>query len=94
MSNKRVHIFVKGRVQGVFFRAYTEQEAKKLALTGWVRNCPDASVEIMAEGPENSLEELVKWCYKGSLGSKVESVEKTFEDATGEFTEFKTIHFY
>lgn len=68
------HILVHGKVQGVFYRKYTQKEAVKLLLTGWVRNLPSGSVEIVAEGPLSALRSLEKWCYQGSPKSKVKEV--------------------
>lgn len=68
------HILVHGKVQGVFYRKYTQKEAIKLFLTGWVRNLPNGSVEIVAEGPLSALHSLEKWCYQGSPKSNVKEV--------------------
>jgi acylphosphatase len=62
-------------VQGVFFRAGTADEAKKLGLRGWVRNNPDGSVEIVAEGARTQLEKLLEWCIHGPEGAKVSGIE-------------------
>ena len=62
---KRVHAFLRGRVQGVWFRAATREEALRLGLTGWVRNLPDGRVEFIAEGDEAALDELITWCRSG-----------------------------
>ncbi|NPA39374.1 MAG: acylphosphatase [Thermodesulfobacteria bacterium] len=86
---KRVHVFISGKVQGVFFRAYTEEEAKKLGLKGWVRNLPDGRVEAVFEGDEKAIEEMIKWCHKGSPASRVEKVEVIEEPYTGEFSDFR-----
>lgn len=69
-----LRIIVTGTVQGVFFRAYTKENAKRLHLTGWVRNNKDGSVEIHAEGTENALKELESWCHRGPPGAQVEQV--------------------
>lgn len=86
---KRVHLLVKGRVQGVAFRAYTKVEAEKLNLSGYVRNLPDGSVEILAEGKQESLETLVLWAHKGPPVSKVTEVIEKFSDAVGGFNNFE-----
>ena len=83
---KRVRILVKGRVQGVFFRRNTEKVAKKLGLTGWVKNSGEG-VEIVAEG--DKVDELVAWCQKGPLIAKVDSVSVKEEKTTGKFTNFE-----
>jgi len=87
----RVHIFVSGRVQGVFFRSRTQEEAEKLGLVGWVKNTPDGKVEIVAEGDKEKLEELIAWCKKGPLFAKVENVEVEWQESTGEFSSFEIL---
>jgi acylphosphatase len=87
-QHKRLHLRITGVVQGVFFRACTRDEARQLGLGGWVRNRADGSVEAVAEGPEETLGRLASWCEQGSPGSRVERVERTWDEATGEFTGF------
>jgi len=70
-----MHIIVSGRVQGVCFRDHTRRFAQSLGLQGQVRNRPDGTVEILAQGPSDKLENLVAWCWQGSPGSKVPSVQ-------------------
>lgn len=70
----RKHIIVKGRVQGVFFRAHTAQVAQRLGLKGWVRNLPEGSVEIMVEGEEEKLKEFLAFCHQGPPLARVEEV--------------------
>ncbi len=69
-----LHIVVQGRVQGVYFRANTRKQAIRLGLTGMVRNLPDNSVEIIACGNQQALQQLVTWCHKGPLLAKVSAV--------------------
>ena len=93
MSASRVHFWVSGRVQGVFFRAYTEKAARRLELKGIVRNLPDRRVEVIAEGPKAKLEELVKWTKeKGSPYSSVTKVEVEWEEFRDEFVDFRTTY--
>ncbi len=87
-QRRRVNIKVTGQVQGVFFRYSTKAEAERLGLTGFVRNEPDGSVKIVAEGEEEALQKLVEWCRKGTEYSKVEKVDIMWQEATGEFTDF------
>ena len=75
MPERRVHIVVRGRVQGVFFRASTLERAQELGLRGWVRNRPDGAVEIVAEGDEAAVASLVDWCHHGPPSARVESVD-------------------
>lgn len=85
---KRVHLFVAGRVQGVFFRAHTRDLAQRLGLTGFVRNLPDGRVEVVAEGPEEKLQELIAFCHHGPPLAHVTGVEIHWEEPTGEFRGF------
>ncbi len=85
---KRAHIFVSGRVQGVFYRATTQEVARRLRLRGWVRNLPDGRVEIVAEGPEDALKALIDWCWEGPPLARVEDVKVIWEEPTGEFEDF------
>jgi acylphosphatase len=84
----RAHAMVEGRVQMVFFRYSTCQEAERLGLTGWVMNRPEGSVEIVAEGPKEAVDALMQWCHKGPPGARVSEVRLTHEPATGEFASF------
>lgn len=85
---KRVRVIVSGRVQGVFFRAYTKKIAKKWRLSGWVKNRDDGKVEAVFEGPENRVKKMVKWCYQGSPTAEVEDVRATKEEPQ-DLKEFK-----
>ena len=80
---KRAHVIVEGRVQGVFFRAYTSEEAKKLGLSGWVRNRPDGSVEAAFEGPPEAVAALVAFCRHGPEYARVETLEEHPEEPEG-----------
>ena len=89
MIMKRLHIFVYGDVQGVFFRANTVSTAKGFGLKGWVRNRRDGSVEIVAEGKQEKLIELLEWCKKGGPASaRVDKVTHKWEEPTEEFDDF------
>jgi acylphosphatase len=85
---KRVRALVSGRVQGVFFRANTRAEAKRLGLKGWVKNLPDDRVELVAEGPSWAVNELISWCHKGPAYSRVDKVEFCEETPRGKYDEF------
>jgi acylphosphatase len=86
---ERAHIIVKGIVQGVFFRYNTMCVAESLGIKGWVRNRRDGSVEIVCEGEKEKIEELVKWCWKGPPGARVEDVSVMREEYAGEFKNFE-----
>jgi acylphosphatase len=87
--NRRVHLIVVGRVQGVCFRDYTRSEARRLGVTGWVRNLPTGDVEVLAEGPEEMLNDLVNWCRSGSPMAKVIDLSVQWEDSHDEFESFE-----
>lgn len=89
MSKVRAHLIVSGRVQGVYFRAETQEQAAAMGLTGWVRNKPDRSVEIVAEGSREDVEKLIGWCRQGPPGAEVSGVKVAWENYTGEFEKFK-----
>jgi len=88
MEKGRVHLRIRGYVQGVFFRSGTRDIAQSLRLTGWVRNLPDGSVEVVFEGPKDLLKKAVGWCYKGPPGATVTKVEEEWLPYTGEFESF------
>ncbi|MEM2105899.1 MAG: acylphosphatase [Candidatus Bathyarchaeia archaeon] len=85
----RAHVFVSGRVQGVFFRSETAHEAKKRGVKGWVRNLPDGRVEAVFEGEEKSVKELIEFCKRGPPGARVAKIEVLWEHPTGEFKDFE-----
>jgi acylphosphatase len=91
MSAKRLHVFVSGRVQGVFFRAHTQERAQSLGLVGWVRNLPDGRVEVAAEGNVEKLKALLEWLREGSPASRVERVDETWKSTSGE-SDFRILH--
>ena len=85
----RAHVFVSGRVQGVFFRSETRYEARKHGLTGWVRNLPDDRVEAVFEGEEENVKKLLEFCKRGPSGAKVTSIDVNWQRYSGEFKDFK-----
>jgi len=85
---ERIEIIVTGRVQGVAFRWYTVQEAKRLGLVGWVRNLSNGSVRMMAEGPRHRLEALLFWAGHGPDHARVDSCHHTWQQATGQVEDF------
>lgn len=88
---KAFKIIVKGRVQGVYFRAFTQKMAKKLAIYGTVKNCPDGSVEIIAIAEQAAMEKFIQWCHKGPLLAKVSEVILTPLNDAMPFTRFDII---
>jgi len=89
MTQKRVHIFVTGRVQGVFFRQATRVIAIKNDVTGWVRNLDDGRVEILIEGGQKCVDSVVEWCRFGPANSRVDDIEIKEEEFVGEHENFE-----
>ena len=88
MSDTRAHVFISGKVQGVYYRANTRDAAREKGVKGWVRNLDDGRVEAVFEGEEDAVKAMVEWCHKGSRRAEVEDVEVEWEDAKGEFDGF------
>jgi len=89
MGLKQVHLVVRGRVQGVFFRASTLREARRLGLTGWVKNRNDGAVEIVAEGEEDGIKDLIAWANRGPGAARVERVDVRWRSFVGELSDFR-----
>ncbi len=85
---QRVHLFITGRVQGVFFRARTKEAADQLRLFGWVRNLRDGRVEAVFEGSSDSIERMIEWCKEGPPFSSVSCVDVNEEPFVGDFSSF------
>jgi len=84
----RRRIVISGLVQGVAFRYYTRDKARRVGVTGWVRNLPDGRVEAVIEGSPEGVEEVIAWCRKGPRASRVDRVQVHEEPASNEFTDF------
>ncbi|MDQ3873444.1 MAG: acylphosphatase [Thermoproteota archaeon] len=84
----RVHVFISGMVQGVYFRQNTKEVATRHRVTGWVRNLPDGRVEAIFEGDRTDVDEVIEWCQIGPPKANVEDVDIQFENHTGEFANF------
>lgn len=89
LDQARVRLKIAGRVQGVYYRASTVQQAQGLGLTGWVMNCSDGSVEAVAEGAKAKLEELITWCQQGPQGARVTHVDVRWETPDNNFYGFR-----
>jgi len=89
MRYARVHIYISGRVQGVFFRSNMRRRALQLGLKGWVRNLPDGRVEAVVEGEEDKIRSLIEWCKVGPPWAVVTSVDVKWEPYRGEFETFR-----
>jgi acylphosphatase len=89
MGLKRIEIIVRGRVQGVYYRATAEREARQHGLTGWVKNRKDGSVEMVVEGEEDAVKDFLAWAQLGPSTARVDKVETRWRSYTGEFTDFR-----
>lgn len=85
----RVHLWVKGRVQGVGFRAFVQHNAVALGITGWVRNLGWNTVETVAEGPKAQITQFIALVKSGPRASRVEESNLEWETPTGEFRTFE-----
>ena len=92
MDNQRVRIFVKGKVQGVFFRQALKVKAKQNNIFGWVKNLDDGRVEAILEGNEENVNVLVEWSHGGPANARVEDVEIRNEKFTNEFSKFDVLY--
>lgn len=91
MGLKQIQMRIHGRVQGVFFRASAQREAKRLGLTGWVRNRKDSSVELVAEGEETGIKDLIAWAQHGPSAARVDNVDVRWRSFDGEFFDFRIV---
>ncbi len=92
MDPMRLKLKISGRVQGVCYRWYTRDTAAELGLTGWVRNLPGGTVELVAEGARDKLDQLLDWCRRGPDLARVSDIQTEWKDETGEFQEFSIRH--
>ena len=83
-----VHIFVSGRVQGVFYRAGTRECALRHGLTGWVRNLSDGRVEAMFEGKKENIEKVIAWCRLGPPAAAPDNLDIEWLKYSGSFDDF------
>ena len=92
MAKLRIHVFISGRVQGVFFRQALKAKAKQNNVTGWVRNLKDGRVEAVFEGDDDNVSTLVEWSHAGPANAIVEDVEIRNEKFSGEFEKFDVLY--
>ena len=85
---EQVHVIIHGMVQGVFFRANTRAVGERLGLAGVAVNRPDGTVEAVAEGPRDKLEQFVAWCHRGPDMARVDRIEVSWGEATGRYRGF------
>ncbi|MDQ6723762.1 MAG: acylphosphatase [Thermoproteota archaeon] len=91
MDYFRIHIFVTGKVQGVYFRQNTVYNAQELNISGWIRNLKDGRVEAVFEGEKVSIHKLLDWCRDGPKNAIVENIEIINEPYKNEYSDFQII---
>ncbi len=89
MANKAVQLIVRGRVQGVYFRASAQRECRRLGATGWVKNRSDGNVELFVEGDEGVIRDVIAWAQRGPSAARVEYVDVRWKGYTGELDDFE-----
>ncbi|MBI4764528.1 MAG: acylphosphatase [Deltaproteobacteria bacterium] len=89
MEKISAQVVIHGWVQGVYFRAFTRDQARSLGLAGWVRNRRDGTVEAYFEGEKEKVDQMVAWCRRGSPPSRVEQVDVTYGPFSGDFDSFQ-----
>jgi acylphosphatase len=92
MAKQRVRLFIKGKVQGVFFRQALKVMAKKNNVNGWVKNLSDGRVEAVLEGEDVDVSDMVEWAHAGSANARVEDIEIKNEKYKEEFTKFEVLY--
>ena len=89
MGLERIHLFISGRVQGVWYRASMSNEGARIGLNGWVRNLDDGRVEAVVEGSRDDIQEMIVWCRKGPPMARVDDIAVEDEPATGNEPPFR-----
>ena len=84
------HLLIKGKVQGVFYRASAKDAAEKLGVSGWIRNTEEGAVEVLASGTEEQVQEFIRWCWQGPARAEVKQVVVP-EMGDEQFTGFRII---
>ncbi|MFO7766915.1 MAG: acylphosphatase [Pelovirga sp.] len=88
MTTVSAKVRISGRVQGVWFRQSTKEKAAELGVTGWCRNCPDASVEAVFQGEKKAVQRIIDWCHDGPKMARVDQVKVEWLDCADEFNSF------
>lgn len=92
MDEAKATLLIKGKVQGVFFRAYTRDMAESLGLKGWVRNLPLRRVEAVFQGPRETVERAIAWCHQGPPAAAVSEVAVSWGDPDPGLAGFSVRH--
>ena len=92
MVKQRIHIFLTGKVQGVFFRQATKVVAIKNNVTGWVKNLENGEVEILLEGDDKNVNSVIDWCRNGPANSRVDEIKIKQEEFSGQYSNFEVLY--
>ena len=92
MTKKRIHLFIRGKVQGVFFRQAVKVTAIKNNTGGWARNLDDGRVEVLLEGDDEAVNAVVKWAHIGPANARVDEVKIKTEEFKNEFLSFEVLY--
>ncbi len=92
MVKIRTHVYITGKVQGVYFRQNMRNIARKHNVNGWVKNLKDGRVEAVFEGEEDNVHQVIEWCHIGPTGARVDDVDVIYEEYRGEFDSFDIIY--
>ena len=92
MTKKRIHLFIRGKVQGVFFRQAVKVTAKKNNISGWARNLDDGRVEVLLEGDSESVNTVVEWSNIGPANARVDEVKIKTVEFKNEFLSFEVLY--
>lgn len=87
----QAHVLIVGSVQGIGYRSFVKSNAKKLGLSGWVKNLPNGAVEALFQGSKEAIEEMITLCKKGPFMAEVSNVHVTWEDETTQYPLFTII---
>jgi len=89
MKTTKAHLFIEGRVQGVFYRAFTQDLATRLGIKGWAKNLYDGRVEALFESSRELLDQAIQECWKGPAGSSVRNIDVSWEESSAEYKDFE-----
>lgn len=89
----RAHLYISGKVQGVYYRGFTQEIAYSLGLNGWSKNLPDGRVEAVFEGEKDVIEAVIKKCYQGPPAARVTDIQVIWDESVENFTDFSIRYF-
>lgn len=92
MAQARAHVVIRGKVQGVYYRYATREQAEMLGVKGWVKNRRDGTVEAVFEGDEEAVRRIIAWCHQGPPAARVTGVQVRWEEYRGEFPDFRIVY--